>query len=211
MWIERRISTRSSLLGLRGFLRCFTDVFGIRNAHFHSREESPGRVAQAYNEGQQGFQMPRFKPKGMLERNALADLWKHTLSQIPSTYGRLAYLASLRDANSGVYRHHGLSASFGREESVAALRKSHEDTFREWLSLALSFKSADLIAHFQNVQENPRQVVTYLARATPYLSQIPDSASPAQRRQFKMEMEILLELLKNDSGGERFPDSARPA
>jgi hypothetical protein len=155
--------------------------------------------------------MPRFKPKGMLERNALADLWKHTLSQIPSTYGRLAYLASLRDANSGVYRHHGLSASFGREESVGALRKSHEDTFREWLSLALSLKSADLISHFQNVQENPRQVVTYLARATPYLSQIPDSASPAQRRQFKMEMEILLELLKNDSGGERFPDSARPA
>jgi hypothetical protein len=155
--------------------------------------------------------MPRFKPKGMLERNPLADLWKHTLSQIPTTYGRLVYLASLRDPNSGIYRHHGLSAAFGREESVAALRKSHEDTFREWLSLPLSLKRADLITHFHNVQENPRQVVAYLARATPYLSQVPDSASPAQRRQFKMEMEILLELLKNDSGAERFPDSARPA
>src|SRR6478672_862944 len=74
------------------------------------------------------LRMPRFRLKGMLERNALADLWKHTLSQIPSTYGRLAYLASLRDANSGVYRHHGLSAAFGREESVSAMRKSHQDT-----------------------------------------------------------------------------------
>ena len=155
--------------------------------------------------------MPRFKPKGTLERNALADLWKHTLSQVPSTYGRLVYLASLRDANSGTYRHHGLSAAFGREESLSALRKSHEDTFREWLNLSLPSKSADLITYFQNVDENPRQVFTYLARATPYLSQVPDSASPAQRRQFKMEMEILLELTKNDSGGERFPDSARPA
>jgi hypothetical protein len=155
--------------------------------------------------------MPRFRPKGTLERNALADLWKHTLSQIPTTYGRLVYLASLRDANSGAYRHHGLSAAFGREESVGALRKSHEDTFREWLSLPLSDKSSDLVAHFQNLEENPRQVVTYLARATPYLSQLPDSASRAQRRQFKMEMEILLELIKNDSGGELFPDSARPA
>ena len=155
--------------------------------------------------------MPRFRPKGMLERNALADLWKHTLSQIPSVYGRLVYLASLRDANSGIYRHHGLSAAFGREESLSALRKSHEDTFREWLRLPLSDKSADLITYFQNVDENPRQVVTYLARATPYLTQVPDAASRAQRRQFKMEMEILLELLKNDSGGERFPDSARPA
>jgi hypothetical protein len=147
----------------------------------------------------------------MLERNALADLWKHTLSQIPSTYGRLAYLASLRDANSGIYRHHGLGAAFGREESVSALRKSHQDTFREWLLLPLSTKSADLITHFQNVEENPRQVVTYLARATPYLTQVPDSASPAQRLQFKIEMEILLELIKNDSGGELFPGSARPA
>ena len=155
--------------------------------------------------------MPRFRPKGMLERNALADLWKHTPSQIPSIYGRLVYLASLRDANSGVYRHHGLSAAFGREESVSALRKSHEDTFLEWLNLALSAKSADLITHFQNLEENPRQVVAYLARATPYLSQVPDSASPAQRRQFKMEMETLLELIKNDSGGALFPGSARPA
>jgi len=155
--------------------------------------------------------MPRFRPKGMLERNALADLWKHTLSQIPSTYGRLVYLASLRDANSGTYRHHGLSAAFGREESLSALRKSHEDTFREWLGLPLSAKSADLTAHFQSLEENPRQIVTYLARGTPYLSQAPDSASPAQRRQFRSEIEILLELAKNDSAGVRFPNSARPA
>ena len=155
--------------------------------------------------------MPRFRPKGMLERNAVADLWKHTLSQIPSIYGRLVYLASLRDANSGIYRHHGLSAAFGREESLSALRKSHEDTFREWLNLPLPSKSADLVSYFQNIDENPRQVVSYLVRAAPYLSQLPDSASPAQRGQFKMEMEILLELIKNDSGGERFPDSARPA
>ena len=155
--------------------------------------------------------MPRFRPKGMLERNALADLWKHTLSQVPSIYGRLVYLASLRDANSGIYRHHGLSAAFGREESLSALRKSHEDTLREWLNLPLPSKSEDLVTYFQNVDENPRQVVAYLARATPYLSQLPDSASPAERRQFKMEIEILLELIKNDSGGERFPDSARPA
>jgi hypothetical protein len=155
--------------------------------------------------------MPRFRPKGMLERNALADLWKHTLSQIPSIYGRLVYLASLRDANSGIYRHHGLSAAFGREESLSALRKSHEDAFGEWLNLPLPEKSADLAAYFQSVDENPWQVLTYLARAAPYLSQVPDSGSRAQRRQFKMEMEILLELTKNDSGGERFPGSAQPA
>ena len=140
--------------------------------------------------------MPRFKAKGMLERNALADLWKHTLSQIPSTYGRLVYLASLRDPNSGSYRHHGLSAAFGREESGSALRKSHEDIFLEWLKMPLAQKNADFQNYFECTTESPRKVVAYLTRSESYLSHAPDAARPAQRRQFKMEMETLLDLLR---------------
>jgi len=68
--------------------------------------------------------MRRFKPKGVLERSAAADLWKHTLSRIPTAYGRLMYLGSLRDPNSGIYRHHGLSAAFGREESGRLFSKA---------------------------------------------------------------------------------------
>jgi hypothetical protein len=156
--------------------------------------------------------MPRFKPKGMLERDALADLWKHTLSQIPSIYGRLVYLASLRDPNSGAYRHHGLSAAFGREQSTYALRKSHERTFLEWLTIPLASKNDDFRAYLQGAssEENPQAVVTYLARGTHYASQAPDAAGPAQREQFKVEVEILLELVKNDSGDARRPNSWQP-
>jgi len=142
--------------------------------------------------------MPRCKRPGMLERNALADLWKHTLSQIPNTYGRLAYLASLRDPNSGSYRHYGFSAAFGREDSTLALRKSHEDTFLEWLQMPLAAKSEALRAYFQTLGENPWALTTYLIRGMPYLSQMPDSATRAQRRQFQSEMEILIELLRNE-------------
>jgi hypothetical protein len=46
----------------------------------------------------------------MLERSATADLFKNTLSRIPTLFGRLAYLASLRDSNSGIYRHYGLAS-----------------------------------------------------------------------------------------------------
>ena len=157
--------------------------------------------------------MPRFKPKGMLERDALADLWKHTLSQIPSVYGRLVYLASLRDPNSGAYRHHGLSAAFGREQSTYALRTSHQQTFLEWLTLPLGAKNNDFRTYFQSVssEEGPQAVVTYLARGARYVTQTPDSASPAQRQQFQMEMAILLELLKNDSGDVLLRGSLQPA
>lgn len=43
------------------------------------------------------------------------DLWRRTLSGIPSIYGRLAFLASLRDVNTGRYEHHGLAMIFGAE------------------------------------------------------------------------------------------------
>jgi len=157
--------------------------------------------------------MPRFKPKGMLERNAVADLWKHTLSQIPTVYGRLVYLASLRDPNSGAYRHHGLSAAFGREQSTYALRQSHEQAFMEWLTMPLAAKNADLRAYLQSAsnEENPQAVLTYLARGARYVSQAPDAAGPAQREQFKLEVEILLELVKNESGGALRPVSWQPA
>src|ERR1700682_6509675 len=107
----------------------------------------------AYNGERRNRKMPRFKSKGMLERNALADLWKHTLSQIPTTYGRLAYLASLRDPNSGAYRHHGLSAAFGREECGKALKQSHERIFSEWLNLAFAEKSWDLRNYLQGLDD----------------------------------------------------------
>ena len=88
--------------------------------------------------------MPRFKPMAKLERNALADLCKHTLSHIPTLVGRLVYLATLRDVNSGAYRHHGLATAFGRDEAARALRESHDATFQGWLKLSLAEKNEDL-------------------------------------------------------------------
>jgi hypothetical protein len=141
--------------------------------------------------------MPRFKPKGVLERTALADLWKHTLSQIPTLYGRLAYLASLRDPNSGVYRHHGLSMAFGREESGQALKQSHEKTFSEWLNLALAEKSADLGSYLRELEDPQRSVAVHWLRSDHYRAHIPDSARPMECQLFQTDLEALLRLLKN--------------
>ena len=49
----------------------------------------------------------------VLERGAASDLWRHTLSQIPSVFGRLVYLSSLRNPNTDSYEHHGFSQMFG--------------------------------------------------------------------------------------------------
>src|SRR5215472_8931254 len=94
----------------------------------------------------------------MLERSATADLFKNTLSHIPTLFGRLAYLASLRDPISGIYRHHGLGAIFGREESRKALHESHWNVFREWLTLPLEQKTGDLQTYISGL-DDPSAVV----------------------------------------------------
>jgi hypothetical protein len=144
--------------------------------------------------------MPRFKPKGALERSAQADLWKHTLSRISSAYGRLSYLASLRDANSGVYRHHGLAAMFGRDESARALRESHEQTFLEWLEMDLEGKTRDLREYVSNLEDPPDVVLAYLAATARNEFQLPDGARAAQRRLFHRDFETAVALLSSRSG-----------
>jgi len=136
--------------------------------------------------------MPRPKHKGALGRSAAADLFKHTLSTIPTVYGRLTYLASLRDANSGVYRHHGLFLSFGREESALALRTSHESLFTTWLTLSLAQKSEDLAAYFASLDDPETTVVQHWKKSRIYRTHAPTSATPAEAELFVAELEILL-------------------
>jgi hypothetical protein len=141
--------------------------------------------------------MPRFKPKGMLERSAAEDLWRHTLSKIPSIYGRLAYLASLRDPNSGLYHHYGLRAAFGREESGKALKESHERAFAEWLNLSLAGKNEDLATYLSTL-DDPRQVViNFWLQSKTYRAQIPSSALEMERELFVQDLQALLETVRN--------------
>jgi len=141
--------------------------------------------------------MPRVKLTGGLERSAAEDLWKHTLSQIPTVYGRVTYLASLRDQNSGIYRHHGLAVIFGREESSKALRDSHQEVFAEWLNLSLKDKWRDLAQYFESLEEPLGMVVAHLLDSGIYKTQVPDSARKMERELFCADLEALLQTVRN--------------
>jgi hypothetical protein len=146
--------------------------------------------------------MPRFKPKSVLETSAISDLWKHTLSRIPTLFGRLAYLASLRDANSGIYRHHGLGTVFGREESGKALRESHEQAFIEWLKLSLAQKYDDLVAYLavledpQGADVKPAAVAENWLRSGIYRTMAPNAARPVESELYCRDLEALLEMIR---------------
>lgn len=147
----------------------------------------------------------------MLEQSATADLFRHTLSRIPTIFGRLVYLASLRDPHSGIYEHHGLGSIFGREESRKALEESHKRVFQEWLSLSLAGKRGDLAEYLEGVDGSKRSVLRRWGRAYTYRSYIPDSARKSETALFLEEFEVLLEILNcGADGAKRGPGSSRP-
>ena len=185
----------------------YTAIFrGISSCFPHLERLLNGGVGEVGANGQGSIwrvttynkhRMPRFKLKGALERSASADLWKHTLSRIPTAYGRLTYLVSLRDPNSGIYRHHGLAAVFGRDESIRALRESHDRAFREWLMLDLELKTADLQEYIAGLDDDPDVVLKYLASTAHNEFQLPESARAADRLLFHRDFETAVSLIRN--------------
>jgi hypothetical protein len=135
-----------------------------------------------------------------IERTAVADLWRNTLSQIPSVFGRLVYLSSLRNTVTGKYEHHGLALVFGEDEARRALRKSHTGTFAEWLSFNLERQKTDLDLYLSTVAaERPAILKNWLSVAT-YRTFIPGSAKTMEKRLYYADIEALIALLKNVHG-----------
>ena len=138
--------------------------------------------------------------RGTLERNAASDLWRRTLSQIPSVFGRLVYLSSLRNVNTGTYEHHGLALVFGEEDADRALRRSHEGAFSEWLNYSLEQQKADLDLYLSAISGERAPVLETWTRLMPFRNLVPISCSAADRLLYFTDFELLLELLRAEHG-----------
>jgi len=134
-----------------------------------------------------------------LDRRAVADVWRHTLSQIASVFGRLVYLAGLRNPNSGRYDHHGLALVFGADEANRALKKSHKQVFTEWLAFNLEQQMADLNLYLSELPEDKRTVLQAWTLLKPYRNLLPSNVNPVERRLYLSELQTMLELLRGAS------------
>ena len=133
-----------------------------------------------------------------LERGAAADLWRNTLSQIPTVFGRLVYLSSLRNSNSGSYEHYGLAQTFGSKDADKTLRHSHTQVFSEWLNLNLEQQKADLEDYLSGLEEDVDGILANWIRLAPYRNLIPPRAREVEKQLYLSDLEVVLELLKFD-------------
>jgi hypothetical protein len=132
-----------------------------------------------------------------LDRTAASDLWRNTLSQIPSVLGRLFFLSSLLNRNSGRYEHHGLALVFGDLDASRALKKSHRQAFDEWLSYGIEEQKADLDLYVSAQPEDKRTILRTWEKLEPYRNILPSSAKEAERKLFLGDLRAILSLLKN--------------
>ena len=136
----------------------------------------------------------------VFDRSAASDLWRNTLSQIPTVFGRLVYLASLRNSNNGSYEHHGLGLVFGEDEAHRALKDSHSAVFAEWLTFNIEQQKADLDLYLVGLFEDKRVIVETWARLAPYQNLIPASIRGVERRLYLNDLTALMELLRGAHG-----------
>ena len=140
------------------------------------------------------------RTKRTLNRGAAPDLWRNTLAQIPSVFGKLVYLASLRNSNSGEYEHHGLANLFGSEEANRAMGDSHAELFAEWLCFDLQQQKEDLGTYLSEIEGPRRTVLKTWLQLEPYRNCMPASAREVERVLFLTDLEMLLALLRNEHG-----------
>ena len=144
------------------------------------------------------------------ERDVEGVLWRRTLSQIPSMFGRIVWLASLRDPNTGVYEHHGLAVIFGREAASKALRLSHLACCRDWLRTGLEQRMEDLRLHLESQPGTPAEVIGNWQELAFWRSILPTSFRGAERALYLSDVEILLSLLQNENGASGNHQGASP-
>lgn len=129
---------------------------------------------------------------------ALSDVWARTLSRIPTTFGRVVYLASLRDVNSGQYQHYGLSQIYSDEEADRVLAASHQQAFREWLSHSLEQQREDLEEYLGSIEGDRGALLNTWLTLTPYRNLVPTTAREAERHLYLSDLELILDLLRNE-------------
>src|SRR6202171_2945736 len=101
-------------------------------------------------------------------RAVIEDFSSHTLAAISSDFGRLYYISSLKDSNSGRYEHDGLLSLYPENAVQAGLSHCHEELFSRILETPLRDQERDLSACLDSAGDKDWDVVENW-RENPYL------------------------------------------
>jgi hypothetical protein len=130
-------------------------------------------------------------------QEAYDDLLNRTLSRISCDLGRLIYLASTRDYNTGNYYHEGLASRFSPEVARKALEMAHRQAFYKVSGFSLEDLTSDLEAYLRSTRENPREFLRTWQKLEPYRIAIPTEVNLTVARLFTSNLRFALAILRS--------------
>jgi hypothetical protein len=130
-------------------------------------------------------------------RHIIHDFAMTTLSAIPNEYGRLTYIASLRDLSTGRYEHAGLAALYPGEAMQEAVKQCHEEVFRRILETPLSLQENDLRACLAGMEGTLGATVSHWRQMEAYRVLMPEESPDYLKELFCSNLRALLEILQN--------------
>lgn len=139
-------------------------------------------------------------PNNIAEIDGSEALWARDLTLISSSYGRLVYIAGLRNPNTGRYEHFGFANSPGSLVANRTLKRIHENVFREWVSFSLERKKSDIDLYVEGLGVDRIQLLDAWLRLTPYKNLVPASIQGPERQKHISDFEAILGLMKNVYG-----------
>ena len=129
-------------------------------------------------------------------RRIIQDFTLTTLAGIPGEFGRLTYLASLRDLSSGRYEHAGLLAIYPDEAIQQALQLCHEQIFERVLETPLAMQEVDLKECLERMPGGMCESLAHWHRMEAYRVLMPEGAPGYLKELFCSNLRALLEILQ---------------
>lgn len=143
---------------------------------------------------------------------AKEDLKLRTLEPIGYDFGRLIYMSSLRDFNSGEYYHHGLAYCFSEQAASAALVACHQEIFYRLASSPLESLVQQVDHFIRSSSHNWEKTLNAWETLEAYRVMVPSVSNRLLAELFRSNVMIAMEVLKGRGGiqAEKEPTASPP-
>jgi hypothetical protein len=106
-----------------------------------------------HDEEDQAVETPILRVAG-----SCSDFWTGRVSRIPTVFGSLDFIASLRDSRSGQYHDDESARQFGEAETTRVLTRFHTQRFDDWRMLPDAERHRDFSRYINSSENTVAQV-----------------------------------------------------